>query len=328
MIATKRTKYMPKSLKDVLSGVKASKTVPGSTGKAPGVDYAPKAPAEQDFVKKHEVEKHEDRVGNGDDVYQATNVKYSLEKDEKHGHKSPKDKKVYDKKVTEAASCNMTEEGTYCPVHEMSNCSAGKKTLRELVKKPVTEEKHVFHVHIPAPVGRKMGVKKDTDDVDNMADRLEPVGKKPSGDRIKLTVSAPDRRTATNKAARHVAKNYGTDVKFTYGGKLDESLAFPLLGSADDESAEMAKTQLKAIANKAMQLASNLSDDEVLEPWVQSKIAVAKEQITSVHDYLMYGNREKNSEQAAPYAGGIDMSSGPRNTLPSFSVDVNTGRNV
>lgn len=246
MIATKRTKYMPKSLKDVLSGVKASKTVPGSTGKAPGVDYAPKAPAEQDFVKKHEVEKHEDRVGNGDDVYQAANVKYSLEKDEKHGHKSPKDKKVYDKKVTEATSCNMTEEGTYCPVHEMNNCSAGKKTLRELVKK-----------------------------------------------------------------------------------KVAESLAFPLLGSADDESAEMAKTQLKAIANKALQLASNLSDDEVLEPWVQSKIAVAKEQITSVHDYLMYGNREKKSEQAAPYAGGIDMSSGPQSTLPSFSVDAGlTGRNV
>lgn len=235
---------MPKSLKDLLSGVKASKVVPGSTGKDPGVDYAPKAPAEQDFVKKHETEKHEDRVGNGDDVYQATNVKYSLANDDKHGHKSPKDKKVYDKKVNESA-CNMTEEGIYCPVHEMTNCSSGKKTLRELVKK-----------------------------------------------------------------------------------KVNESLAFPLLGSTDDESAEMAKTQLKAIANKAMQLASNLSDDEVLEPWVQSKIAVAKDQITSVHDYLMYGDREKNSEQAAPYAGGLDMSSGPRKTYPSFSVDDNTGGNV
>lgn len=236
---------MPKSLKDVLAGIKASKIVPGSTGDEPGVDYEPKSPAEQDFVKKHSTEKHSDRVGNGDDVYQAKNVKYSLDKDNKHGHKSPKDKKVYDKKVSESATCNMTEEGSYCPVHEMSSCKAGK-TLRELTRK-----------------------------------------------------------------------------------KVNESLAFPLLGGdSDDESAEMAKTQLKAIAAKAMQLANNLSDDEVIEPWVQSKIAVAKDKITAVHDYLMYGNSEKNQEQTAPYAGGIDVSSAPRNTYPSFSVDVNTGRNV
>ena len=72
---------MPKSLKDVLAGIKASKIVPGSTGDEPGVDYEPKSPAEQDFVKKHSTEKHSDRVGNGDDVYQAKNVKYSLDKD-------------------------------------------------------------------------------------------------------------------------------------------------------------------------------------------------------------------------------------------------------
>jgi len=230
---------MPKSLKDVLAGIKASKIVPGSTGDEPGVDYEPKSPAEQDFVKKHSTEKHSDRVGNGDDVYQAKNVKYSLEKDNKHGHKSPNDKKVYDKKVSESAGEDLVS------VDEMSSCKSGK-TLRELTRK-----------------------------------------------------------------------------------KINESLAFPLLGGdSEDESAEMAKTQLKAIAAKAMQLASNLSDDEVVEPWVQSKIAVAKDKIAAVHDYLMYGNSDKNQEQTAPYAGGIDVSSAPRNTYPSFSVDVNTGRNV
>ncbi len=315
---------MPKSLKDVLAGVKSSKVVPGSTGDEPGVDYEPKAPAEQDFVKKHKTEKHADRVGNGDDVYQATNVEYSLKRDEKHGHKSPKDKKAYDSKVSESSSCNMSEEGTYCPVHEMSSCKSDKtKTLRELTRKSVSEEKHVFHVHMPPTIGRQHRMV----DPENQPDVSEPVGKKPKGERLKITVPG-NRRDATNKAARYVAKNYGTDVKFTYSHKVDESLAFPLLGSADDESAEMAKTQLKAIAAKAMQLATNLSDDEVVEPWVQSKIAVAKDNIASIHDYLMYGNREKNDEQSAPYAGGIDVSSAPRNTYPSFSVDVNTGRNV
>lgn len=214
---------MPKSLKDVLAGVKSSKVVDGSTGDEPGVDYAPKSKDEQDFVKKHKTEKHADRVGNGDDVYQATNVKHSQIDDKKHGYKNPEDKKVNE-----------------------STCKAGK-SLREIARKKVVKE----------------------------------------------------------------------------------SLAFPLLGGdSEDESAEMAKTQLKAIAGKAMQLASNLSDDEVVEPWVQSKIAVAKDNIASVHDYLMYGNREKNQEQSAPYDGDIDMTGAPRNTYPSFSVDVNTGRNV
>jgi hypothetical protein len=132
---------MAKSLSDILAGVKKSKVVPGSTGTKPGVDYAPKAKDEQDFVAKHEVEKHEDRVGNGDDVYNASNVKYSLDKEEKHGHKSPKDKKVYDKGLKEASVCNMTEEGSYCPVHENAPCpSESKKTLREITRRKLKKE--------------------------------------------------------------------------------------------------------------------------------------------------------------------------------------------
>lgn len=237
---------MAKPLKDILAGVKKSTVVPGSTGKDPGVDYAPKAKAEQDFVAQHSTEKHDDRVGNDDDVYKGT-TKYSLEGEEKHGHKKPKDSKVYDKvKVAEAAACNMTEEGTACPVHEMADCSKTKKTLKEIAKRKLQSE----------------------------------------------------------------------------------SLAVPLIGSNGDgdESAEMAKAELKAIANKALHLVMQIPDSMVIEPWVQSKIAKAKEQISSVHDYMVYGDHE---EQTAPYEGGIDMSSGiVRNTLPNFSADVNTGRNV
>lgn len=234
---------MAKPLKDILAGVKKSKVVPGSTGKDPGVDYAPKAKAEQDFVAQHSTEKHEDRVGNGDDVYKGT-TKYALDKEDKHGHKKPVDKKHYDK-VAEEASCNMTAEGTHCPVHEEAACPTGKP-LKEIAR-------------------RKMQT---------------------------------------------------------------ESLAVPLVGSAGDgdESAEMAKAELKAIANKALHLVMQIPDSMMIEPWVQSKIAKAKEHISSVHDYMVYGDHE---EQTAPYEGGIDMSSATvRNTLPNFSADVNTGRNV
>lgn len=194
---------MAKSLKDILAGVKKSTIVPGSTGDEPGVDYMPKAPVEQEFVKKHKTEKHADRVGNGDDIYQATNIKHAQLKDTKHGYKNPGDKKV------------------------------------------------------------------------------------------------------------------------------NESLAIPLVGGDDDESAEMAKTQLRALANKALHLVMQLSDDQVVEPWVQAKIAVAKDNVSAVHDYMVYGNDKKpEAEQTAPYVGGIDMSGAPRNTYPNFSADVNTGRNV
>jgi hypothetical protein len=100
---------------------------------------------------------------------------------------------------------------------------------------------------------------------------------------------------------------------------VKESLAMPLLGDMDDESAEMAKAQLKALAAKANALADQLSDDLMIEPWVQSKIAVAKDYVTSVHDYMIYGEHDKNNEQTGP---DTPM------TFPGMSVDVNTGHNV
>lgn len=258
---------MPKSLKDILTGVKSSKIVPGSTGSDPGVDYAPKAGDEQEFVKKHSREKHSDRVGNGDDIYQATNVKHSQASEPAHGHKSPKDKAVY-----EAAKCNMTEEGTACPVHEMADCSKSKKTLKEIVSNP-------YAIGIAA-------------------------AKKKTGDK-------PPLKKSTIVKGHEIAKAIQKE-------------------DVDDESAEMAKTQLRALANKALHLAMQLNDDQMVEPWVQSKIAVAKEYVSAVHDYMMYGDHDKEvkKEGGAPYDGGIDMTGAPRNTLPGFSADVNTGRNV
>jgi hypothetical protein len=273
---------MPKLLKDILDGVKKSKIVPGSTGSDPGVDYAPKAPNEQEFVKKHKREKHEDRVGNGDDIYQATNIKHSQNDEPKHGYKKPEDKNV-----NEAAKCNMTEEGTYCPVHEMADCSSPKKTLKEVLTKKTSAGEFI----------------KDFQDSDNP----------------KFAGKSKEKRKQMALGAYYAKQN--EEVK--------EDLAVPLLGGKDDdESAEMAKTQLRALANKALHLAMQLGDEQVVEPWVQAKIAVAKDNVTAIHDYMIYGehSKSKENEQTAPYEGGIDMSGAPRNSYPDFSVDV--GRNV
>lgn len=85
---------MAKSLKEILAGSKASKKEKLKLGEKPGVDYAPKAKGEEEFVAKHEIEKFSDRVGNGDEAYKATTVKHSQTEKDPHGHKSRKDEKV------------------------------------------------------------------------------------------------------------------------------------------------------------------------------------------------------------------------------------------
>ena len=64
--------------------------------------YMPKAEGEQDFVKKHIVDKKEDMNGNGADVFQATNVKTSERPNERHGYTDEDDDKAYHGKAAPA----------------------------------------------------------------------------------------------------------------------------------------------------------------------------------------------------------------------------------
>jgi hypothetical protein len=434
---------MAKTLKDILNGVKASKVVPGSTGKDPGVDYAPKAPNEQEFVKLHKTEKHSDRVGNGDDVYQATNVKPALSdsKETNHGRKNIKDsesvneaKKVGDEvdvspsknnpdfkskatvkfvgkgysvakdksgkqytikhEANETAKCNMTEEGVSCPVHEMADCSTPKKTLKEVLTKKTSAGEIIkdFRKSKDRKFAGKSGEerqrmalgayysmhpeksKKTNEEVEHITEvnhreygakgKMHPdmakgmdVGmhtdfyQHGTGDKGYGMVTKNDGKTVHVRSKARTG-TLGKTHKFTVtphlgeetegfnsgalhgvgSTEMSEDLAVPLLGGSDgDESAEMAKTQLRALANKALHLAMQLGDEQIIEPWVQAKIAVAKDHVSAVHDYMVYGDHSKDKEedeQTAPYDGSIDMTGAPRNTFPDFSVDVNTGRNV
>lgn len=329
---------MTKSLKDILAGVKTSTVVPGSTGTQPGVDYAPKAPAEQAVVKKHKVEKHADRVGNGDDVYQATNIKHSQIKDTKHGYKKPEDQKV-----NEAASCNMTEEGTHCPVHEMASCGSSKKSLKEVLTKKTPAGKVIKDFQKSdnekfagkSPEKRKQMAlaayyaKQRNEAIDEAYVIVHRESGKILNTHSNKDEADDEHNGLGSKKSEYVVRVHRSGAKKNWSMK--EDLAVPLIGSNgdDDESAEMAKTQLRALANKAMHLVMQLSDDQVVEPWIQAKIAVAKDNVSAVHDYMVYGNQDKpEAEQTAPYDGGVDMTGAPRNTYPNFSADVNTGRNV
>ena len=120
---------MAKPLNDILKGVNKSKMLSGRLGKNPGVDYEPKAKDEADFAGKHVIQRHDDRTGNGDDIFQATNVKHALMKPEekRHGYKKPQDERVNEAKGSEDAQCNSTPSGKHCPMHGMNECMTVKK---------------------------------------------------------------------------------------------------------------------------------------------------------------------------------------------------------
>jgi hypothetical protein len=59
---------------------------------------------------------------------------------------------------------------------------------------------------------------------------------------------------------------------------------------AADET-NMAKTQLKAMAAKSMDLDKKLKMSKNLPAWVQSKLAVAKDGVTAVHDYMSHSDK-------------------------------------
>lgn len=62
----------------------------------------PRSPDEKRFKDKHVVVKFPDRNGNGDDVFNATNIKKINRKDTRHGYEPGEDAKLYEREMTPA----------------------------------------------------------------------------------------------------------------------------------------------------------------------------------------------------------------------------------
>ena len=80
---------------------------------------------------------------------------------------------------------------------------------------------------------------------------------------------------------------------------------------ADEVS--MVRTELKAIVAKAQDMMDKMSQSMHIEPWVQSKIATAKEMVSGVHDYMVYGEDDKT-----PAAPSYDQSSQMASSYGNF----------
>lgn len=387
---------MAKLLKNIIGGKG------GSTKKVNDLGgYKPKAGDEEDFAKKHEIEKFDDRNGNGDDVFNATNVKHSLnDPDEKrHGYKKPQDAKVNE------AACNCTKKGTMCETHGMEQCPGYSDTsgtamkLNEKPKKKLSEvltkktsagevisdfeksdnpkfagkskekrkqmalgayygmhpekskkaneevdldeaaitgnEGHGYHGNVKAKDDAERAkkysamhtkTKKLAGSAGHLRDAKHP------NKMVKHFLDSPHgRHVADDPSDKNISSRFGHFKKTYKPHHFDESLAFPFLeGGADsDESAEMTKAELKALADKAMELVEQIPDSMTIEPWVQAKIAQAKAYVTDVHDYMLYGSHDKDKEdEQVDQPMDITTASNPPNSYPSYSADVNTGRVV
>jgi hypothetical protein len=131
---------MAKHLSDILRGSNKSKTVPGSTGKDPGVDYAPKAPDDRKFVAKHATVKHDFTGGNDDAVYDGSNVQRKPNRETNKGYDRPEDEKVYGIQGEAVVPVKKKSEGSSKPhpdevVYEGSLDELSVDTMRRYVSK-------------------------------------------------------------------------------------------------------------------------------------------------------------------------------------------------
>jgi len=323
---------MPKQLKDILQGVKSSKKGPLSIGKDPGVDYKPKAGDEDKFVAKHEIEDHEDRVGNEPNA--GTKTKEA---------KFPKQSKnVYEAKKAEDMQCNHSAKGVACPVHGMAECY-DMKTIKEDELDEVSSDSLMRYRHAAAPerrdpekgekrkVGMNLALKKilGGDELGNKPKvKAAGMSKKEMGEDVELDEVLTKSTSAGETihdfvhsdnpkfAGKSKEKRKQMALAAYYKKQNEETIQEAVPRGDTDGAEEMVKSELKALANKAMHLAMAMPQGMHVEPWVQAKIAQAKSYVSDVHDYMIFGDHPDEEDEQAPADTPM--------TFPSSTVD--TGR--
>lgn len=116
---------MAKLLKTILGNDKKLEGVKASSVKKLDLGgYSPKSDGDKQFVAKHEVEKFEDRVGNGDKAYVASTKVAPYQK---------QDEKVYESALSDSEGIQA-----YAP---QGNVPASPSDEKKFKKKKVSEEK-------------------------------------------------------------------------------------------------------------------------------------------------------------------------------------------
>ena len=118
---------------------------------------------------------------------------------------------------------------------------------------------------------------------------------------------SPDRPSQESlkkaQAADYLNEEYDWDGETEFDQnellKIDASLSqadeVETMDNKDMEAHEMSESQLSAIADKAEKLLEAMSAHEeavaILEPWVQNKLAVVDDYMSTIYDYIMYPSK-------------------------------------
>ena len=86
----------------------------------------------------------------------------------------------------------------------------------------------------------------------------------------------------------------------------EQNIKEGVLDSVDDEGV-LVKAQLYSLAKRAIELHQMMSDTEEIEGWIQSHIAVANDNILSVHQYMDYEAETLEEPVPEPEIEAIDV---------------------
>lgn len=280
---------MPKSLRDIVAPRAGRDLSKGET----------------DFLDQHKVDEKDYPVKQK--TAGATHVASTKPvTDPAKGHLGDKSHGMYkqaneETELDEEAHCNMSEAGQMCEVHGMTKCPNSpmdpkKKVLMD--KKIVREEEMTS-----AEKKKEKQLKKKYDPSGMKASMKKQYG----AEKGKQVYFATIRKQAMEETqVSECPSNEASDAPEV------------------DYEGEMAKTQLKALANKAMHLHMMMKNDAQLEAWVQSKISNAKQDLDAIYDYVVFRPTKETTGPETPIA----YNTVPNPSYPSDTVDVNYGSKV
>ncbi len=130
---------------------------------------------------------------------------------------------------------------------------------------------------------------------------LQKVGDKIQRHENNIIVVDQDRADKIEKFLHIKGYDKGEDYMVM---QKEQNINEGVLDSVDDEGV-LVKAQLYSLAKRAIELHQMITDTEEIEGWIQSHIAVANDNINSVHQYMDY--EATTLEEPAPEPEAVDV---------------------
>ena len=240
--------------------------------------YRPKPKDEQEFVDKHVVVKHKDENGNGDDVFNASNVKKVDRKKTRMGYAVPEDEKVYESMHGSSATMGMR---------------VGAITQRKREKEKVTKNK--TRMDYDTPKDQKVYEEADIDEGRMVGIDYKPTSEKSKfgpGHRAKL-LNPEGRLSYLSQKAYKTAKHAKDAAKFYHSiGNLPTQ-------TIDNKMSQYNKAyDAKHKMNEAVELDKDQIANSILEMAEVEGVDLTEQELNNLVNTLIEGADEDTQEKS------------------------------